>query len=243
MSSVNFKKISIIIPVYNESKTITEVLKKVQAAPLPANWIKEIIVVDDGSTDGTRNILTGIKSESPSGQADKLIMSHRNGGKGAALKEGFQAATGDFILIQDADLEYDPSDYVKLLEPIIQGRSEVVFGSRTLGRNKVPLSRVFFYGGLLISKIFNFLFRSSISDVATCYKIFPQRYVSELLIQKSNDFVFDVIELSYVLLKKGPIVEVPISYDSRGSLEGKKMSWRHGWRCFRRMLSLAILRK
>ncbi len=231
------KKISIIIPVYNESKTITEVLGRVRNALLPSGWSREVIIVDDGSTDGTRKILRDISAEF------KLIMSHRNGGKGAALKEGFQAATGDFILIQDADLEYDPSDYVRLLEPIINDKTQVVFGSRTLGKNKVPLSRIFFYGGLLISKIFNLLFRASISDVATCYKVFPREYVPELLVQKSNDFVFDVIELSYVLLQKGPIIEIPISYDSRGSLEGKKMSWRHGWRCFRRMISLSIFGK
>ncbi len=223
--------LSIIIPVYNEFGTIQEVIQKVQRAQLPTGWKKEIIVVDDSSTDGTHTILRNVDS------GIRVIFQKENGGKGSALKVGFAIATGDYILIQDADSEYDPQDYVALLQPIIEGKTNVVFGSRVLNTNSVPFSRIYFYGGLLITKIFNILFGTKITDVATCYKVFPREYVKEAISLSANDFVFDVIELTDLLLRKNRnIIEIPIRYVSRKKTEGKKLNWRHGWRCFRRAL-------
>lgn len=231
------KKLSIVIPVFNEIATIEEVVKRVMAAALPVGWSNEIIIVDDCSTDGTHLILKKID------RSCEIITCTENAGKGAALRKGFKVATGDYILIQDADLEYDPADYSSLLKPIDEGASDVVFGSRTLGRNKVPLNRIFFYGGLLITKFFNFMFRSRFTDVATCYKVFPRTYVDGLLKLPSDDFVYDVVELSHYLHRRTRIQEVPIRYESRGSEEGKKISWRHGFRCFRRIVLIQLLEK
>ena len=232
------RKLSIVIPVYNERVTVKETLERVIAAPLPVDWDREIIIVDDGSTDGTREELKKI------GHKARIILRDKNGGKGAALKEGFKAAMGDYILIQDADAEYDPSDYSGLLKPIIDNKTEVVFGSRMLGKNSVPLNRIYFYGGLMVTKIFNLLFGTNLTDVATCYKIFPQKFAQGLVGLPSNDFVFDVVELSFFLLRNSKkINEVPIKYDSRDKGEGKKLNWRHGWRCLKRMASLFIAEK
>ena len=232
-SQAKTRTLSVVIPVYNERQTIEATLKKVIGVGLPAGWNKEVIVVDDGSTDGTKEVLKSWVSKVT------VIFSPQNGGKGAALKLGFKAAEGDYIIIQDADLEYDPADYCKLLQPIIERKSQVVFGSRVLNKNAVPFSRIYFYGGLLITKIFNLLFGTKITDVATCYKVFPRQYALEAASLPANDFVFDVIELTDFLLRKDRnIVEVPISYVSRHKTEGKKLNWRHGWRCFRRSVMI-----
>lgn len=229
------KRLSIIIPVFNESNTVKQIIDRVLAVKLDSGWEKEIIVVDDKSTDGTSQMLKNIDP------AVKVIYKDENGGKGAALKMGFKEVTGDYVLIQDADFEYDPEDYNKLLEPIKQGHAEIIFGSRVNSSNIVPFKRIFFYGGLFINKIFNFLFRSNFSDIATCYKLFPKRFLSEIKSNMSDDFVFDVIELPYLLFRSGQnIKEVPIKYESRGREKGKKMSWRHGSRCFFRILSIFI---
>lgn len=238
MSETPSRLLSVIIPVFNEKATIRDILHRVDQAGLPSGWRKEIIVVDDGSTDGTRDILTldlaaGMKSPT------RIIFADANGGKGAALKAGFKAAAGDYIVIQDADAEYNPAEYGKLLQPIVRGEAQAVFGSRTLGMNKVPLSRIYFYGGLFVTRVFNLFFGTRFTDVATCYKVFPRACVDELMKQPSRDFVFDVIELSYVLMRRERIVEVPISYESRGSKAGKKINWKHGLRCLSRIVTLS----
>lgn len=229
-------KLSIVIPCFNEANTIRAVLAQVKAAELPSGWEKEIIIVDDGSHAPTLEALQALSKE----HVDvRVLYKEKNGGKGSALKVGFKEATGDYIIIQDADLEYDPNDYGKLLAPIIAG-APIVFGSRTLGKNNVPFSHTYFYGGLLVSKIFNFAFRTRISDVATCYKVFPRALVGEMLSQPSDDFVFDVIELTVVAVRHAPLVEVPIIYHARTREQGKKLNWRHGARCVLAIIFIRI---
>jgi glycosyltransferase involved in cell wall biosynthesis len=210
-------KISIIIPCHNEEKTIKELLNKVLEVQLPENWKKEIIVVDDGSNDNTKNILKKYKDKV------KIIFKNKNEGKGAALKEGLKHATGDYILIQDADLEYDPNDYIKLIEPINRNEAQIVIGIRKF--NKFNL---FYFGGKLLTKIFNFFIGSNFSDNATCYKLFPRKLVSQILKYKENDFSFDNVCLSYELFKSGlKIKEVEINYNPRK--EGKKIKIKDGF--------------
>ncbi len=233
MSKSGAHILSIVIPVYNERSTIEQVARRVEAATLPEGWKREIIIVNDGSTDGTEKVLRNLENRF------RVIDCRQNGGKGAALKEGIRAATGDYILVQDADLEYDPADYQKLLQPIVDGEAEIVFGSRTMESNNVPFSRFHFYGGLLVTKIFNAFFGSRITDLATCYKVFPRSHVPELLELPANDFVYDVVEMSHKLIhSQDRVAEVPISYASRNKTEGKKLNWVHGIRCFWRIISL-----
>ena len=211
------KKLSIIIPCYNEEKTIEELLNKVIDVELPENWKKEIIVVDDGSTDNTKNILKKYKDKV------KIIFKNKNEGKGAALKEGLKHVTGDYILIQDADLEYDPNDYIKLLEPINKNEAQIVIGVRKF--NKFNL---FYFGGKILTKIFNLFLGSNFSDNATCYKLFPRKLIPQILKYKENDFSFDNVCLSYELFKSGlKIKEIEINYNPRK--EGKKIKIKDGF--------------
>lgn len=230
---MNFKKLSIIIPAYNEKNTIKEIIHRVKSVKLPVGLEKEIIVVDDGSKDGTREILKTIP--------DILYIPHeKNLGKGGALKTGFRAATGDYLLIQDADLEYDPDDYISLLKPVLNGEAETVFGSRILRPNNVPVGQVYFYGGLLLTKLFNLLFSSRLTDLATCYKLFPSHFVAKVKSLSANDFVFDVVELSHLIVRRSKLIEVPISYHARSLEQGKKLNWYHGWRCFWAIIRLRL---
>jgi len=230
--------LSVVIPVYNEQQTIEKTLQRVEAAILPKGWQKEVIIVDDASTDGTREILRKLSGKF------EVYFRDENGGKGAALKDGFKKAKGDYILIQDADSEYDPDDYAGLLQPIIDKKTEVVFGSRVLSDDTVPFSQIYFYGGLLVTKIFNFLFRSKLTDLATCYKVFPKEFIKDVVSLPSDDFVYDVVELSLMLFReRHSIIEVPVHYDSRKKAEGKKMNWRHGWRCFKRIIALFLFER
>ncbi|MBI2100525.1 MAG: glycosyltransferase [Candidatus Vogelbacteria bacterium] len=228
------RQLSIIIPVYNEVTTIEKLLNQVLSVDLPLGIDKEIIIVDDGSTDGTRQVLSKFSNTC------RLIFRKENSGKGMALKDGFKAASGDYLLIQDADLEYDPNDYQVLLRPILAGEAETVFGSRTLLRNNVPVGQVYFYGGLLLTRFFNFLFGSRLTDLATCYKLFPSHFVTELEFLPANDFVFDVVQLSHLLVRHSKVLEVPITYRARDLSQGKKLNWRHGWRCFWAMIHLRL---
>lgn len=236
-------KLSIIVPVFNEEKTISSIIDCLTGLGLPTNWQKEIIIVNDGSTDSTAAILGNMPKRSDLITINKST----NGGKGSALKVGFRWATGDYLTVQDGDLEYDPNDYRQLLACIDQG-SKVAFGSRVLGHNNVSFSRIYFYGGLLVTKIFNLFFGTKLTDVATCYKVFPRALVdSNLLNMPNNDFVFDVVELSWFLATRSKVVEMPISYCPRSKAQGKKINWRHGWRCLGAMflirLNLGVYRR
>lgn len=221
-------KLSVIIPCFNEVKTIRDILTRVKAAELPASWQKEIIVVDDGSGEETKAVLRTLLRE---GAGIRVIFKEKNGGKGSAVKAGLTEATGDYLVIQDADLEYDPNEYARLLTPVLEGKATAVFGSRVLAHNNVPYSKLYFYGGLLVCKVFNFAFGTRLSDITTCYKVFPRALVKEIIEQPSDGFVFDAVELTSVIAHRATIVEIPISYHPRTRQEGKKINWRDGVRC------------
>ena len=228
-------KLSIIMPVYNEIGTIAEILKRVRAVRLsvpvgygPDNgtlveFEREIVAVDDGSTDGTRKILRTLE-----GEPDVVVIYHeRNQGKGGAVRTGLQRASGDVMLIQDADLEYDPRDYPALLQPIVEGRSQVVYGSRFRGG---PTKAMFFWhmmGNRFLTLVTNILYNTILSDMETCYKVFT-REVAEQLDLRASGWGFDP-EITAQILKRGyRIYEVPISYTGREFEEGKKINWRDG---------------
>jgi len=214
-------KLSIIMPVFNECDTLSEILRQVRAVELPGVE-KEIIVVDDGSTDGSCDVLA---REAAAG--DLTVIYHRqNQGKGAAVRTGIDQASGDLILIQDADLEYDPRDYPMLIRPIVEKRVTVVYGSRFLGPRKAML---FWHmlGNKLLTLTTNVLFNAILSDMETCYKCFRADVVKGIPL-RSRRFEFEP-EITAKVLKRGHrIFEVPISYYGREYHEGKKISWRDG---------------
>lgn len=214
-------KISIIIPVYNEKKTLKKLLKAVEKADT-LGLKKEIIIVDDFSTDGTRKILEGIKDKKI-----KIIYQDKNYGKGFAIKTGFKRSTGDVILIQDADLEYDPNDYKKLIGPILFNNEKVVYGSRFLVKNPKIEFNSFYFGNKILSFITSLLYFKKITDMETCYKVF-RREVVEGIKLNSKKFDFEPEITSKILKKKIHILEVPISYYPRSKKEGKKIKWRDG---------------
>lgn len=213
-------KLSIVIPVYNEKETIEEIIGRVEAVDVGME--KEIIVVDDGSSDGTQDILYRLASPKL-----KIISQSKNMGKGAALHEGFMKAEGDIILIQDADLEYDPKEYPRLLEPILDGRADVVYGSRFLGGPHRVLFFWHYVGNKLLTTFSNMVSNLNLTDMETCYKVFRKEVLRKIKL-KSKRFGFEP-EITVKLAKlKCRIYEVPISYSGRDYSEGKKISWKDG---------------
>lgn len=213
-------KVSIIIPVYNEEKTIRELISKVLHAPCPAG--KEVVVIDDASTDKTREILEGLKTRN-----NFVLLHHqKNQGKGAAIKTALPYTTGDFILVQDADLEYDPKDYPALLKPLIKNEADIVYGSRNLKKN--PRSSIgFYWGGKLLTFILNLLFGTKLTDINTGYKVFRREVLKNIKLEEPR-FAF-CEEVTCKVLKKGfKIKEVPIDYYPRTSQQGKKIKWKDG---------------
>jgi glycosyltransferase involved in cell wall biosynthesis len=232
--------LSIVIPVYNEVNLVCELLRKVLDLRLDRGMEKEIIVVDDGSTDGTDAVIERF-IQSQANKGIRLIQHERNRGKGAAVRTGFEAAKGDILIIQDADLEYDPNDINDVLAPILNGGAQVVYGSRilrekALGRSGVcglitgkhPHSYVLAYlGGVAITKWTNFLTGSKLTDEPTCYKCFHRSALQGITIE-CDDFSWEP-EITVKLLRRGfQIMEVPISYHPRKNSEGKKINWTHG---------------
>ncbi len=218
-------RLSIIIPCFNEAETIEAVVARVLSVELPQAWEREVIVVDDGSGRATQDALGRIKKQ---GTPVTVVHREQNGGKGAAVKDGMRNATGDYIIIQDADLEYRPEEYGMLIGPLMLTEGASVFGSRSNSMNNVPYSRVYFYGGLLVTHIYNILFRTKLTDIASCYKVFSVAHVPRLLESSHDDFVFDAVDLTHTLVQSGPIIEVPITYTARSKKTGKKLNWTHG---------------
>ena len=212
-------KISIVIPVYNEEQFVEELIRRVEATP----YNKEIILVDDFSTDRTREILKNYESRS----GFKVLYHDRNRGKGAGLRTGFAASTGDIIIIQDADLEYNPSEYGVLLKPILDGQADVVYGSRFMGGSH----RVLFYwhsvGNKFLTTLSNMLSNINLTDMETCYKVFTRQVLDSLNL-KCNRFGFEPEFTAKIARRNFRIYEVPISYSGRDYSEGKKINWKDG---------------
>ncbi|MGO8861758.1 MAG: glycosyltransferase family 2 protein [Acidimicrobiales bacterium] len=214
-----YATLSVIVPVFNERSTVAEILRRMRAVELPL--VLQIIVVDDGSSDGSDKVLGALEDSTV-----RVITHHRNQGKGAAIRTGMAAATGDLLLIQDADLEYDPDDWPRLIDPILKGKARVVYGSRFTGerKNMLPLH---WLGNRVLSLTTNILYRSTLSDMETCYKLFDADAIAGLTI-RSNGFDFEP-EITAKVLRRGlRIYEVPISYAGRELDEGKKITWRDG---------------
>jgi len=229
-------KLSVIIPVYNEIDTIAEITARVRAVRLDvptwenranetvAHLDREVVIVDDGSQDGTRDFLDTLRAEPDV----KVIFHEENQGKGGAVWTGLQATTGDICLIQDADLEYDPRDYVRLLQPILEHRTHVVYGSRFRGG---PTKAMFFWhmvGNRFLTSVTNVLYNTILSDMETCYKVFTREVAGKLRL-RARGWGFDPEITAQILLSGYRIYEVPISYSGREFTEGKKISWRDGF--------------
>jgi glycosyltransferase involved in cell wall biosynthesis len=215
-----FHKLSVIVPVFNERNTVVEIMRRMRAVDLPVE--REIIVVDDGSSDGTRQVLAQLGDSTV-----KIVKHPENRGKGAAIRTGLEHVTGDLVLIQDADLEYDPEDWPKLLAPVFSGKATVVYGSRFTGerRNMLYLHWV---GNRMLSFVTNVLYNTTLSDRETCNKLFDRRVLDGITI-RSDKFDFEPEITAKVLRKKVRIYEVPISYTGREFEEGKKITWRDGF--------------
>ena len=214
-----YRLLSVIVPVYNERNTVAEILRRIRAVELPLPL--EVVVVDDGSTDGTGKVLSALQDSTV------MVVTHpANRGKGAAVRTGMASARGDLVLIQDADLEYDPDDWPRLLDPVLKGKAQVVYGSRFTGERRA-MRPAQWLGNRMLTLTANVLYRSTLSDMETCYKLFD-RSVLEGITVESDGFDFEP-EITAKVLRRGyRIYEVPISYAGREISEGKKISWRDG---------------
>ena len=228
-------KLSIVIPVYNEAATISKIVDLVRSVDVGME--KEILLVDDCSRDGTREVLEKMAK----GSSDLQVRFHEvNQGKGAALRTGFGAATGDVVLIQDADLEYDPKEYPRLLQPIVDGHADVVYGSRFLGGGA---HRVVFYwhylGNWLLTTLSNMTTNLNLTDMEVCYKVFKREIIQSIPL-KENRFGFEVEITAKIARRKLKIYEVPISYYGRDYSEGKKIGWKDGFSALRCIVKYAF---
>jgi glycosyltransferase involved in cell wall biosynthesis len=210
--------LSVVMPVFNERETIEEIVRRVLAVPVRI----ELIVVDDGSTDGTREQLVALQDE----LGFRLILQERNQGKGAALRRGFEDVTGDVVVIQDADLEYSPEEYPELVQLICEGRADVVYGSRFIGRHRVFMFS-HYLGNRVVTLLTNILYNTMLTDMETCYKVMRTEVLRGMDLQ-SNGFGIEP-EMTAKIFKRGyRVYEIPITYDGRGYEQGKKITWRDG---------------
>ena len=215
-----YKKLSVIIPVYDERTTVAEIIRRVLAVDLPLD--REIVVVDDGSTDGTREVLPHLADSTV-----RVVLHPDNRGKGAAIRTGLAHATGDLVIIQDADLEYDPADWPRLLAPVFAGKARVVYGSRFTGERR---NMLFWHwvGNRFLTLTTNVLYNTTLSDMETCYKLFDRQILDGLTLT-ANRFGFEPEVTAKVLRSGERIYEVPISYTGREFDEGKKITWKDGF--------------
>src|SRR3984885_4653452 len=229
----SYQSMTVIMPVFNERSTVAEVLRRMRAVELPV--VLNIIVVDDGSSDGSDKVLGALEDSTV-----RVMRHQKNQGKGAAIRTGLAEAKGDLILIQDADLEYDPSDWPKLLDPILRGKARVVYGSRFTGerKNMLPLHWI---GNRFLSLVTNVLYSSTLSDMETCYKLFDRQAIEGIVVQ-SDRFDFEP-EITAKVLRRGfRIYEVPISYAGREATEGKKITWRDGFGALKALVKFRFTR-
>jgi glycosyltransferase involved in cell wall biosynthesis len=216
-----FRQLSVIVPVFNERNTVAEIIRRMRAVTLPGDLGLEVLVVDDGSSDGTDKVLTALEDSTV-----RVVTHQTNQGKGAAVRTALGTVRGDLVLIQDADLEYDPDDWPRLIEPILKGKAQIVYGSRFTGERK-NMFPSHWLGNRFLTLATNILYRSTLSDMETCYKLFDRRVLAGITIRSAR-FDFEP-EITAKVLRRGyRIYEVPISYAGREISEGKKISWRDG---------------
>src|SRR3989304_4136778 len=228
-------KLSVIIPVYNEAKTIRDIIKKVEGVDLD----KELIIVDDYSSDGTRDILKGMEGDSNL----RIFYHQKNMGKGAALRTGFKQASGDIVIIQDADLEYNPQEYHRLIPPILDGRADVVYGSRFVTTEERRVLYFWhFLGNSFLTLLSNMATNLNLSDMETCYKMFRAEVIKNIHIEE-NRFGFEPEITAKVAKRKYRIYEIGISYSGRDYSEGKKIGWKDGFRAIWCIIKYNFLRK
>jgi len=219
-SNGEYGKLSVIVPVFDERNTVVEIVRRMRAVELPVDL--EIVLVDDGSTDGTSDVLTQLADSTV-----RVVTHDENRGKGAAVRSGLEHVTGDLVLVQDADLEYDPADWPKLLNPLLRGKAVVVYGSRFTGERRNMLF-LHWVGNRLLSLVTNVLYNTTLSDMETCYKLFDRRVLDDITL-RAQRFEFEP-EVTAKILRRGiRIYEVPISYTGREFHEGKKITWRDGF--------------
>ena len=216
----DYRKLSVIVPVFDERNTVVEIVRRMRKVELPVDL--EIVIVDDGSTDGTGDVLRQLADSTV-----RVINHDVNRGKGSAIRSGLAHVTGDLVLVQDADLEYDPEDWPKLLNPILRGKARVVYGSRFTGERRNMLF-LHWVGNRFLSLVTNVLYNTTLSDMETCYKLFDRKLLDGITIRASR-FEFEP-EITAKILRRGiRIYEVPISYTGREFDEGKKITWRDGF--------------
>lgn len=223
------KTVSIIIPVYNEVNTLADVLNAVEAADF-AGMEKQIVLVDDGSSDGTRDLLETYRDK------HLVIFKEKNEGKGSAVRVGIENASGDVIVIQDADLEYDPADYTALLRLILDGKADVAYGTRFCDKNKTDDFLLHHYwGNKIITWAADIIYNARLTDVETCYKAFKADCMKDIRL-KENTFAFDPEITAKLLKRKFRFAEAPVSYKGRGFDEGKKISWKDGFSALKALI-------